>query len=109
MRVYRTLANRRGLGPLFMIAALTLLLAIACAPKSTPTPASQPRATNTPAASAPTGTFQNGGPRLALDRTSQDFGNVPVDKEFTATFRLTNTGDAPLVITRMVNKALEGC
>ena len=39
-----------------------------------------------------------GSARLGVDRTTIDFGKVPLDKPVRATFRLKNVGDQPLTI-----------
>jgi hypothetical protein len=47
------------------------------------------------------------GPRITFTATSHDFGRVPEIAEHTATFRFSNTGDQPLVISRV--KTTCGC
>lgn len=44
-----------------------------------------------------TGTGQ--GPRLAVDRTQIDFGNVAYGRRVQASFQVTNQGSAPLVLS----------
>jgi hypothetical protein len=59
-------------------------------------------ATATPAA--------GGSPRLAVDQKKLDFGDVSFEQPVVATFRLTNTGDAPLqIVGEPVVAAVEGC
>jgi hypothetical protein len=50
-----------------------------------------------------------GGPRISFDRRALDFGNVPVDKPFEAVFQVSNVGDRPLMVSRSINRVLEGC
>jgi hypothetical protein len=51
-----------------------------------------------------------GGPRLAVDKDSIDFGTVRFEKFVAARFRLRNVGDQPLrlAVDRRV-EAIEGC
>lgn len=53
-------------------------------------------------------TFQ-GGPRLSLDRSTLDFGDVPPGKPLEAAFHLRNVGDGPLLIERAFTRVVEGC
>lgn len=39
-----------------------------------------------------------GGARLSVDRSTIDFGKVPLDMPIKATFKLQNVGDQPLTI-----------
>jgi hypothetical protein len=51
-----------------------------------------------------------GTPRLALDRTEIDFGDVVFGRRVRASFTLTNTGRGPLVIEGVSPvRAIEGC
>lgn len=50
-----------------------------------------------------------GGPRLAVDRTSQDDGAVQYGEEVKATFRLKNVGDQALAVRTPTVETLEGC
>ena len=54
-------------------------------------------------------TTYKGGPRISFDRRALDFGNVPVDKPFDAVYQVSNVGDRPLVVTKTINRVLEGC
>ena len=45
-----------------------------------------------------------------MDQEKLDFGDVPFEQLVVATFRLTNTGDAPLqILGEPVVAAVEGC
>jgi hypothetical protein len=79
--------------------ALVALLAIGLAACSTG-PSAEP---------APKVDSYQGGPRLALDNKSLDFGNVAYNQEVKATFNLKNVGDQPLRIEKVDIKTLEGC
>ena len=50
-----------------------------------------------------------GGPRLAFDNQSVDFGQVPYQKEVTATFHVKNVGDQKLTIGKTDVKVVQGC
>jgi len=50
-----------------------------------------------------------GGPAMAFDVTSVDFGDVPLNTPVTYSFPFTNTGDATLQIEDVQVKTLEGC
>ncbi len=50
-----------------------------------------------------------GGPRLQVDRTAWDLGNVPAGKAVDVVFNLTNVGDSPLVIENAYARVVEGC
>lgn len=41
-----------------------------------------------------------GGPQLAVDKESHDYGTIPQGANGTCEFVVTNTGDAPLIITQ---------
>ena len=65
------------------------------------TPAVQNQSTQT----AP----RQGGPAMALDVTSVDFGDVPLNTPVSYAFPFANTGDATLQIEDVQVKTLEGC
>lgn len=50
-----------------------------------------------------------GGPAMAFDVTSVDFGNVPLNTSVSYAFPFANTGDATLQIEDVQVKTLEGC
>ena len=50
-----------------------------------------------------------GGPAMAFDVTSVDFGDVPLNKSVSYAFPFANTGDATLQIEDVQIKTLEGC
>ena len=52
---------------------------------------------------------RTGGPALAFDVTSVDFGNVPLNTNVSYAFPFSNTGDATLQIEDVQVKTLEGC
>lgn len=60
---------------------------------------------------AASGTASGGGtPNLQVDRTSIDFGDVPVNKMVKASFKLSNTGDGALtIVAPPVPEIVEGC
>ena len=50
------------------------------------------------------------GARLTVDRNSLNFGNVAYEKWIRASFKVTNSGNAPLVLTAPPSvRAVEGC
>jgi hypothetical protein len=51
----------------------------------------------------------SGGPRLAVDRTQFDYGNVAYNEPVEATYRLKNVGDEAVIIDPPSIKTLEGC
>lgn len=52
----------------------------------------------------------SGTPNLEVDQTHIDFGDVPMDKMVKASFKLSNTGDAPLnVVVPDTPEVVEGC
>jgi hypothetical protein len=52
----------------------------------------------------------SGGPRLAADTDTIDFGDVRFDKMVTASFRLRNVGDKPLMLaSNPPVEVAEGC
>jgi hypothetical protein len=52
----------------------------------------------------------SGQPRLKVDRTGLDLGDVPLGTTVEASFVLTNVGDQPLRLTRAPYiEVLEGC
>ncbi|MDP2663741.1 MAG: DUF1573 domain-containing protein [Dehalococcoidia bacterium] len=74
--------------------ALTLILvAAACA--------EQPPAT---------GAGQGGsGARISVDSDTVDFGQVPLDKEVTHSFRIKNSGTGTLNLANVSIKVVQGC
>ena len=50
---------------------------------------------SSPSTGAPQAT---GGARLSVDRTTADFGKVPLDKMVKAEFKIKNVGNQPLII-----------
>ena len=50
-----------------------------------------------------------GGPRLALQQQSVDYGNVQFDQTVKATFDAKNVGDKPLTIQTVDVETVEGC
>ena len=64
-----------------------------------------------PSGSAPAVTpVVQGAPRLAVDRTEVDEGNIPLNKMVRSSFQLTNIGDQPLqILDEPVVELVEGC
>jgi hypothetical protein len=59
---------------------------------------------------APDVASTGGAPKLQVDQTSIDFGDVPVNKQVKASFTLRNAGDQALVISHSPTaELLEGC
>ena len=54
-------------------------------------------------------TPRGGGPAMAFDVTSVDFGDVPLNTPVSYAFEFANTGDATLQIEDVQVKTLEGC
>lgn len=52
---------------------------------------------------------RQGGPAMAFEATSVDFGDVPLDTPIEYAFPFSNTGDATLQIEDVQVKTLEGC
>jgi len=52
---------------------------------------------------------RQGGPAMAFDVTSVDFGDVPLNTPVSYSFPFANTGDATLQIEDVQVKTLEGC
>lgn len=50
-----------------------------------------------------------GGPRLALEQRSIDYGKVQFEKQVSASFDVKNVGDAPLTIRNVDVKTVQGC
>ncbi len=50
-----------------------------------------------------------GAPRLAVDRTEADFGDVPFNRFVTAEFRLSNAGHGPLRLDVSPVRVVQGC
>ena len=48
-------------------------------------------------------------PRLTVDKPAVDFGKVPYDQRVTPTWKLTNSGNAPLQIKDFKLDVVEGC
>ncbi len=62
-----------------------------------------PACTKSGGGSSPAGSSsgQTGGPKITLDQTEFDFGNVTEGDKLTHVFTIKNTGDAPLLIDRV--------
>lgn len=59
---------------------------------------------------APDTVDAGGTPKLQVDQTSIDFGDVPVNKQVKASFTLRNAGDQTLVLSHSPTAELiEGC
>lgn len=55
-------------------------------------------------------TASGGAPKLQVDQTSIDFGDVPLNKIVKASFKLRNIGDGTLTISHPpVPEVVEGC
>ncbi len=65
------------------------------------TPIAEEKATET--------TPRPGGPAMAFDLKSVDFGDVPLNTTVSYAFEFANVGDATLQIEDVQVKALEGC
>jgi hypothetical protein len=52
---------------------------------------------------------RQGGPAMAFDAKSVDFGDVPLNTPVSYAFEFANTGDATLQIEDVQVKTLEGC
>ena len=50
-----------------------------------------------------------GGPRLALEQRSIDYGKVQFNQQVSATFDAKNVGDRPLTIQKVDVKTVQGC
>lgn len=50
-----------------------------------------------------------GGPRLALEQQSIDYGKVQFNQQVQATFTAKNVGSSPLTIRKVDVKAVQGC
>jgi hypothetical protein len=50
-----------------------------------------------------------GGPRLALEQRSVDYGKVQFDQPVKATFTARNVGDRPLTVQKVDVKTVQGC
>ena len=61
--------------------------------------------------SAPPAQSSNSGnqPRLTVDKPVVDFGKIPYDQRVTPTWKLTNSGNAPLQIKDFKLDVVEGC
>lgn len=94
LRQLRRLVSKGSVGVAVLALLAVLLAACGAAPSVDPAPK--------------VGSYQ-GGPRLALDNKSLDFGNVSYNQEVKATFNLKNVGDQPLRIEKVDVKTLEGC
>ena len=90
---------RRLLGLLGLLILLGLVAAC-----SATTAASGPNVTPAPRVDGYTG-----GPRLALDNQSIDYGSVPYNKEVKANFQVKNVGDRRLTVKKVDVKAVQGC
>ncbi len=58
---------------------------------------------------APAGRPYTGGPRLAVDNQSIDFGPVAFNKGIRANFQVKNVGDRRLTIRKVDVEAVQGC
>lgn len=67
---------------------ITLVIAAVCA-----------QAQITPSGSSPDAMYSNA-PAFKWDKTSHEFGKIAKDKPVTAVFKFTNSGTAPLIITK---------
>jgi len=90
------LVTRRRAGFLVLV-GLTGLIAACAAPAG-------PRSEAAPAVPK-----HSGGPRLAFDNRSIDYGNVEFSQQVKASFQITNVGDQRLAIRKVDVKAVEGC
>jgi hypothetical protein len=95
LEVFPTVSRLLGL---FVLFALTGLIAACAAPSSGPR-----------AEPAPTVTKYSGGSRLAVDSRVIDYGNVSFNQEVKATFKVTNVGDQKLAIRKVDVKIVQGC
>ena len=50
-----------------------------------------------------------GGPRLALEQRSIDYGKVQFNQQVSAAFDVKNVGDRPLTIQKVDVKTVQGC
>lgn len=86
------------------LAGLFVLLGLVAACASAAAGASGPKTEPAPKVDA-----YMGGPRLAFDNQSVDFGQVPFQKEVKATFQVRNVGDQKLTIGKADVKVAQGC
>ena len=87
-------------GSTLLVAVLTLLAA--CGGAESAAPAGSKAGATTGAAAD--------GPRIAVDEESFDFGKVPLDKVVSHAFRISNVGNAPLVLNgEPPVRAAQGC
>jgi len=95
-------AKKRGYVPFLLLgggALLALIVAILVLYK----PGDQPSPATTPAQ-------VTGKPRVALDKTQIDFGQVKLGKTVQATFRVSNVGDQPLkIVEEPLVEVQRGC
>ncbi|MSP13944.1 MAG: DUF1573 domain-containing protein [Chloroflexi bacterium] len=61
------------------------------------------------AGTAQVGPGARGGPRLTVNQPVFDFGSVPYNREVNPSWKLTNTGDAPLEIKNIAVNTQAGC
>jgi hypothetical protein len=86
--------SRLGFGIALLVLLTVVLVACGSGPSAEP---------------APKVDSYTGGPRLALDNRSLDYGDAAYNQEVKATFSLKNVGDQPLLIEKVDVKALQGC
>ncbi len=89
---------RRVLG--YLLLAVVGLALVACAGASTSGPKVEQGRAVQPYA---------GGPRLAFQEQSVDYGRVQFNQTVKATFDAKNVGDKPLTIQRVDVQTIEGC
>ncbi len=59
---------------------------------------------------AASGTTTGGGPHLVVDKTEENFGDVKLGQQITASFTISNTGGEPLRFTEAPYvELIEGC
>jgi HYDIN/CFA65/VesB family protein len=89
---------------LFALLGLLALVGLVAACASSAAGSSAPKVQPAPKVDAYTG-----GPRLAFDNQSVDFGPVPYNKEVKATYQVKNVGDQKLTIKNVDVKTVQGC
>jgi hypothetical protein len=105
-------AQRRRLlqfgGAVLGVALVALVVILASRGGDGDRPSDGSQLTNDAAATWSTASY-SGGPRLAVDRTAIDAGNVAYEQPVQATYRVKNVGDAPLTLGTPTVSILEGC
>lgn len=89
---------------LIRLAGLFVLLGLVAACASVAAGSSAPKAQPAPKVDAYTG-----GPRLAFENQSIDFGEVPYQKDVKASFQVKNVGDQKLTVKKTDVKVVQGC